>query len=100
MPMVRGALGCLSLTDASRRVKGLKLYRSKYEYSETPFCKGGNGSCSCFDDAYTLSEFMREPDGGFQTICDFISFYLRHQDRYKRFLLVRCVGRASQRERL
>jgi hypothetical protein len=66
---------------------------AKYEYRDTPFCTA-NGTCSCFDDKYTIDEFMREPEGGFLTICHFVAFYVSHAAQLKDLLVVRCRVRA------
>jgi hypothetical protein len=67
---------------------------AKYKFNENPVCNA-NGTCSCFDDAYTIDEFMREPEGGFQTICHFMTFYRKNAAQYKKFIVIRYAFAAA-----
>jgi hypothetical protein len=68
---------------------GLQLYLSKFAWQREPFCNQTTQSCSCFHPDYTIVDFMKEPNGGFDTILEFSAFFWNNRQRMRDFLLVR-----------
>lgn len=54
-------------------------------FVEIQFCNTTSGTCSCFHPDYTMLDFMREPQGGFDTICYFPEFFWRNRDKVSSF---------------
>eukprot|EP00019_Armaparvus_languidus_P012941 CAMPEP_0168586008 /NCGR_PEP_ID=MMETSP0420-20121227/4039_1 /TAXON_ID=498008 /ORGANISM="Pessonella sp." /LENGTH=196 /DNA_ID=CAMNT_0008621039 /DNA_START=272 /DNA_END=859 /DNA_ORIENTATION=+ len=68
---------------------GLQIYFSKFEAQDDPYCDTVSGTCSCFHPDYTILDFMKEPQGGFDTICQFSSFFWQNRQKMNSFLLTK-----------
>lgn len=68
---------------------GLQLYLAKFPWQREPFCNQTTLSCSCFHPDYSIVDFMREPNGGFDTILEFSTFFWQNRARMKELMLVR-----------
>lgn len=68
---------------------GLQHYLAKFPWQREPYCNQTTLSCSCFHPDYTIVDFMKEPNGGFDTILEFSAFFWHNRARVGEFELVR-----------